>query len=162
MRLATTVVGARVSVSSAAKGDNPANVDERTNKMALRGSARVVDDMCVFKDVASVFRGRINHFSRLAIWLDRMNVSFNLTVAGPLRNRHNVLSPDSPSISCPSDGLPREDPGSPEVGAVQRILDAVQQGIAESLPRRPKSDLIAHAKALSVIHLAGWESRARC
>ena len=30
-----------------------------------------------------------------------------LTVAGPLRNTSNSTSPDSPSISCPCDGLPK-------------------------------------------------------
>jgi hypothetical protein len=29
-----------------------------------------------------------------------------LTVAGPLRNTSRSTSPDSPSISCPCDGLP--------------------------------------------------------
>ena len=152
MRLATTVVGASVSLSSAAMGTSPANVDERPNKMALRCSARLVINMCVSKDVASVFRGRFNHFSRLAIWLDGKNRSFHLTVAGPLRNRHKVPSPDSPSIACPCDGLPREDPSSPEVSAFQRILGAVQQGIALSLPTWLMRDFLGHAKASSVFH----------
>ncbi len=64
-----------------------------------------------------------------------------------------MLSPDSPSISCPSDGLPREDPSSPEVSAFQPILDAVQQGNAQSLPSWLKSDFLGHAKTPFVTHL---------
>ena len=64
---------------------------------------------------------------RLVLWLSGLLTQPGITVAIPLRNerrQHVVLpvpAPDSPSISCPCNGLPEESSGSPaDIGEPQR------------------------------------------